>query len=90
MLSDRRRKQVDLEFDAKHGRSFGHSRQARVTAGRIGDGRDCSGVNKAVLLLDRLRPRKFDIDLPVRNANESGTESREQSLPVKRFSDSVM
>ncbi len=43
-----------------------------------------------MLLLDRLRPGKLDIDLPVRNANQSGTESREKSLTAIRFRDSIV
>ncbi len=44
--------EVDLEFDAEDRGALGHACETGVTAGGIGDGRDGTSVDEAVLLLD--------------------------------------
>lgn len=89
-LADGGGEQVDLELDAEHGQALGHSCEAGVAAGRVGDGGDCPGMDEAVLLLDRLGPWEFDVHLAIGDADEPRTEGGKEALTLEGVGDAVV
>ena len=84
------RHEVDLEFNGENSGICRHEAERGVAARAVGNRRDGTGVNKAVLLGDGWSYRQMNFDTSGLDGSERRAKSVHELLPVETIPDTLL